>query len=89
MSRRERTHVGLDVHAHAVVGAALDGDTGEILRRRLGSSPAEVLAWIRILPGPVAVAYEAGPTGFTIARALRAAGVLRGPRALEAVTPRG
>jgi transposase len=75
MSVRERTHVGLDVHAHAVVGAALDGDTGELTRRRLGSSPAEVLAWIRSLPGPVAAAYEAGPTGFTLARALRAAGV--------------
>lgn len=75
MSVRERTHVGLDVHAHAVVGAALDGDTGEVLRRRLGSSPAEVLAWVRGLPGPVAAAYEAGPTGFTLARALRAAGV--------------
>lgn len=75
MSVRERTHVGLDVHAHAVVGAALDGDTGEVVRRRLGSSPAEVLAWIRSLPGPVAAAYEAGPTGFALARALRAAGV--------------
>ena len=75
MSVEERTHVGLDVHAHAVVGAALDAETGELVRRRLGSSPAELLAWVRGLPGPVAVAYEAGPTGFTLARALRAAGV--------------
>jgi len=75
MSVEERTHVGLDVHAHAVVGAALDAETGELVRRRLGSSPAEVLAWIRSLPGPVAAAYEAGPTGFTLARTLRAAGV--------------
>jgi transposase len=71
----ERTFVGLDVHAHAVVAAAIDGVTGELFRRRLGSSPAEVLAWVRSLPGPVAAAYEAGPTGFTLARALRAAGV--------------
>ena len=75
MSVEERTHVGLDVHARAVVGAALDAETGELLRRRLGSSPAEVLAWVRSLPGPVVAAYEAGPTGFTLARALRAAGV--------------
>lgn len=75
MSVEERTHVGLDVHAHAVVGAALDAETGELTRRRLGSSPAEVLAWVRSLPGPVAPAYEAGPTGFTLARALRAGGV--------------
>lgn len=71
----ERTHVGLDVHAHAVIGAALDAETGELVRRRLGSSAAEVLAWLGSLPGPVAAAYEAGPTGFTLARALRAAGV--------------
>lgn len=71
----ERMHVGLDVHAHVVVGAALDAETGELVRRRLGSSPAEVLAWLRSLPGPVAAAYEAGPTGFTLARALRAGGV--------------
>jgi hypothetical protein len=58
-----------------VVAAAIDGVTGELVRRRLGSSPAEVLAWVRSLPGPVAVAYEAGPTGFTLARALRAGGV--------------
>lgn len=71
----DRTHVGLDVHAHAVVGAALDAETGELVRRRLGSSAAEVLAWLQSLPGPVVAAYEAGPTGFTLARALRSAGV--------------
>jgi transposase len=71
----ERTHVGLDVHAHAVVGAALDSETGELFRRRMRPHPEEVLAWLRSLPGPVAAAYEAGPTGFTLARALRASGV--------------
>lgn len=71
----ERMHVGLDVHAHAVVGAALDAETGELIRRRLGPSPTEVLTWLRSLPGPVAAAYEAGPTGFTLARVLRAGGV--------------
>ena len=75
MSVEERTYVGLDVHSHAVVGAALDAETGELVRRRLGSSPAVVLAWVRSLPGPVAAAYEAGPIGFTLARALRAGGV--------------
>ena len=75
MSVEERTYVGLDVHARAVVGAALDAETGELVRRRLGSSSAEVLAWLLSLPGPVAAAYEAGPTGFTLARALRAGGV--------------
>ncbi len=73
--RVERTCVGLDVPAHKVVAAALDAETGELFRRRLGGSPAKVLAWLRSLPGPVAAAYEAGPTGFTLARVLRANGV--------------
>lgn len=71
----ERTHVGLDVHAHAVVGAAIDSETGEVFRRRLEPLTGEVLLWISSLPGPVAVTYEAGPTGYGLARALRAAGV--------------
>ena len=32
-------------------------------------------AWVAALPGPVAVAYEAGPTGFGLARQLTAAGI--------------
>lgn len=46
-----------------------------------GSVPAcvriigEILRWLGELPGPVAVVYEAGPTGFGLARALRAAAV--------------
>jgi transposase len=35
----------------------------------------EIVAWLGDLPGPVAVAYEAGPTGFVLARALAAAGI--------------
>jgi hypothetical protein len=34
----------------------------------------EILDWMRGLPQPVAVAYEAGPTGFGSARTLDAAG---------------
>jgi len=34
-----------------------------------------VSAWLAELPAPVAVAYEAGPTGFGLARQLTAAGV--------------
>ncbi|MFF3879468.1 IS110 family transposase, partial [Streptomyces sp. NPDC001978] len=35
----------------------------------------QILAWVHRLPGPVAVAYEAGPTGFGLARALDRDGV--------------
>lgn len=68
----ERTSVGLDVHARSVVGVGLDGLTGEVLRARVGPDVPEILAWIRSLPGPVRVVYEAGPTGFGLARALGA-----------------
>ena len=73
--RNERTSVGLDVHARSVVAAGLDGDTGEVFERRLSPDPGEVLAWVSSLPGPVRVVYEAGPTGFGLARFLSGAGV--------------
>ena len=36
---------------------------------------AAIRAWLAELPGPVAVAYEAGPTGYGLARDLTAAGI--------------
>jgi transposase len=71
----ERTSVGLDVHARSVVACGLDTATGQVMRRRLAPSAGAVLDWLRELSGPVAVAYEAGPTGFGLARQLTAAGV--------------
>ncbi len=71
----ERTSVGLDVHARSVVACGLDGDTGELLRARLVPEPPAILAWLKTLPGPVSVVYEAGPTGFGLCRFLLAAGV--------------
>jgi transposase len=71
----QRTSVGLDVHARSVVACGLDGDTGEVFERRLSPDHAEILAWLGDLPGPVATTYEAGPTGFGLARCLNSAGV--------------
>lgn len=71
----EGTSVGLDVPALSVVGCAIDGVTGELDRRRLAPDPAEVFGWLSSLPGPVRVVYEAGPTGFGLARFLRERGV--------------
>jgi transposase len=62
--RIQRTSVGLDVHARSVVACGLDGETGEVFERRLTPQHGEILAWIRTLPAPVAVTYEAGPTGY-------------------------
>ena len=71
----ERTSVGLDVHARSVAAAAIDGVTGELVQTRLTPAHDHIRDWVRRLPGPVAVAYEAGPTGFGLYRALTAAGV--------------
>ncbi|PEG35288.1 IS110 family transposase [Mycolicibacterium duvalii] len=71
----QRTSVGLDVHARSVFGCALDGQTGEVFQRRLCPDHREILDWVNGLAGPVAVAYEAGPTGFGLARFLGGAGV--------------
>ncbi len=71
----ERTSVGLDVHARSVVAAAIDGVTGEVVRERLVPDQQVVVAWLSRLPGPVAATYEAGPTGFGLARAVTAAGI--------------
>ena len=71
----ERTSVGLDVHARSIVGCGLDTVTGEVFRRRLTPTFDGVSAWLAELPAPVAVAYEAGPTGFGLARQLTGAGV--------------
>jgi transposase len=71
----ERTSVGLDVHARSIVAGVLDSVTGELWSRRLPPATEAVVAWIGSLPGPAAVAYEAGPTGFGLARALQQVGV--------------
>lgn len=71
----ERTSVGLDVHARSVAAAAIDGVTGEVFQSRLAPSYDDIRSWIAGLPGPVAVAYEAGPTGFGLYRALSESGV--------------
>jgi hypothetical protein len=73
--RNERTFVGLDVHAWSVTGHALDGDTGQIWQRKLSPDPAEILGWVKSLPGPVRVGYEAGPTGYGLYRHLNGHGV--------------
>ena len=49
--------------------------SGEVFSARIGGSPAAAIEWLQTLPGPVRAVYEAGPTGFGLARAGRVAGV--------------
>jgi transposase len=71
----ERTSIGLDVHARSIAAAAIDGVTGELVQSKLPPDFDRVRAWVQERPGPVAVAYEAGPTGFGLYRALTAGGI--------------
>jgi len=70
-----RTFVGLDVHVGQTVAAVLDVGSGELRRQRLSGKASEVAGFVGGLEGPVRATYEAGPTGFALARELAAAGV--------------
>ncbi len=72
---KARTLVGLDVHAAKVVAAILDSETGELRFQRLSGESEPVARLCSSLAGPVRATYEAGPTGYGLARALDAAGV--------------
>ena len=70
-----KTWAAFDVHVSGVVAAMLERDSGELRVRRLPGRSEEVAAFAAGLPGPVRATYEAGPTGFVLARRLEAAGV--------------
>jgi transposase len=70
----EGSWVGLDVHARSVVAGVIDQGTGEVRSLRLPPA-GETVGWLRTLPAPVRVVYEAGPTGYRLARACAEAGI--------------
>jgi transposase len=67
---KARSLVGLDVHAAKIVAAVLDAETGEIGFFALTGDTDRAAAFCAGLPRPVRVAYEAGPTGYGLAREL-------------------
>lgn len=69
------TWVGLDVHARSTHAAVIERESGELQRARFGTGSEELVAWLRTLPQPVHACYEAGPTGYTLYRACREAGI--------------
>src|ERR1700678_4321716 len=70
-----RTLVGLDVHATKIVAAVLDAETGQLQTFSMGGDTAGAARFCAGLPRPVRVAYEAGPTGYGLARELATHGV--------------
>ena len=71
----EGSWVGLDVHARSVVAGVLDGGSGELRTLRVPAVSEQTVAWLETLPKPTRVAYEAGPTGYGLARACAQAGI--------------
>src|SRR5436190_17638543 len=67
--------VGLDVHARRTAGAGVHLGSGEVFKAQIPGPPVEAIGWMQTLPRPVRAVYEAGPTGFGLARAARAAGI--------------
>jgi transposase len=66
---------GLDVHARKTAAAAIELGSGVVWKAQLAGSPSAAIEWLTTLPGPVRAVYEAGPTGFGLARSARAAGL--------------
>src|SRR3954463_15742987 len=67
---KARTLVGLDVHATKIVAAVLDAESGELQFLTLNGDAGEAAGLCAGLPRPVRAAYEAGPTGYGLAREL-------------------
>src|SRR5215212_2702114 len=70
-----KTWAAFDVHVSGVVAATLDRDSGELRVQRLPGRSEDVAAFAAGLPGLVRATYEAGPTGFVLARKLEAVGI--------------
>src|SRR5213595_955325 len=67
---KARTLVGLDVHATKIVAAVLDAEAGQLQMFGMSGESTTAAAFCAGLPRPVRVAYEAGPTGYGLAREL-------------------
>lgn len=67
--------VGLDVHVRETQAAVLDEGTGELSYRRIRGRPHEVVPYLEGLERPFRAVYEAGPTGYGLARRARERGL--------------
>jgi transposase len=72
---KAKSLVGLDVHATKIVAAVLDAETGQLQTFVMSGETAAVAGFCVGLARRVRVAYEAGPTGYGLARELIKRGV--------------
>lgn len=72
---KARSLVGLDVHATKIVAAVLDAETGQVQTFQMSGETVQAAGFCGGLPRPVRVAYEAGPTGYGLARELSKRGI--------------
>lgn len=72
---RGTTFIGLDVHAKTVTSAALNSDIGEIDQATMSAENPTAISWVKTHSTDVAVTYEAGPTGYGLARDLIEQGI--------------
>jgi transposase len=70
-----RTLAGLDVHAAKIVAAVLDVESGELRSFRLPGDVTKAARFCSGLARPVRATYEAGPTGYGLARELERRGI--------------
>lgn len=75
VSKRDSVYVGLDVHKRSVYAAVRIN--GELYKTKsLPAGPETVMKFLeKYLPGLKRVVYEAGPTGYGLARYLKSKGV--------------
>jgi hypothetical protein len=74
---RDPIHLGLDVHRDTISVATLLPDAAAAAVEQIPSDEAAVLAFVGRFaePGRLRVCYEAGPTGYELARLLHSRGV--------------
>src|SRR5450755_1907670 len=75
MSVKAMSLVGLDVHTRQTHAAVFVPDTGEVAVTKLKLEPEGVVSFLEGLGPSVRAVYEAGPTGFGLARKARERGL--------------
>src|SRR5690606_32329235 len=78
--REDISYVGLDVHKSFIQVAVIPAGTGDVVEWRTPNTPSKVSAMIRKLRqvggSSLEVCYEAGPTGYGLARKLNEHGIV-------------